>query len=635
MRKISIVTPCYNEELNVDECYEQVRALFEGELNRYDHEHIFCDNSSTDGTVAKLQAIAGRDKRVKIIVNSRNFGALANIFNGLTATSGDAVVVMLAADLQDPPAIMTDFVRLWEQGYEVVYGIRQVREESWLLRTARRIFYRMVNSFSPFFIPENVGEYQLIDRIVADHVIKMEDHFPFVRGMIAYCGFKAIGVPYTWTRRRHGVSSSTLARLVEQGLNGIVSFSNVPMRFVLAGGFAVAIISFLSALVLLVYSAVYYREFAPPGIPLLTIMLAFFSGLVLFVLGFIGEYIIAIHAQVRKRPLVIERSRMNFGAERESGGSIANMKSSRNEDRLDRNAFWQQSSERLSLLRQLQPMVGSGAVSAIELNGANMQVRLANGSRFIWDPEDVRAAPNMALLEGSYEPQELALLSELSRTCKVIFDVGANVGWYAVQLARTTEADSRVFCFEPVRATYDRLAENVILNGFDGKVRLFNFGLSDVAGPADFFLPAFSGSVAASARNLHPEENVTRLSVRLEVADDFVEREQVGRIDLIKCDVEGAELSVLRGARRIIERDRPVIFLEMLRKWASHFDYHPNDIILLLRQSGYRCWGVGKGSLREIDVVTDETSETNYLFLHTTHQREIARAADGSLFTPV
>jgi FkbM family methyltransferase len=635
MRKISIVTPCYNEELNVDECYAQVRALFEGELHRYDHEHIFCDNSSTDGTVAKLQAIARRDKRVKIIVNSRNFGALANIFNGLTATSGDAVVVMLAADLQDPPAIMTDFVRLWEQGYEVVYGIRQVREESWLLRTGRRIFYRMVNSFSPFFIPENVGEYQLIDRIVADHVVKMEDHFPFVRGMIAYCGFKAIGVPYTWTRRRHGVSSSTLARLVEQGLNGIVSFSNVPMRFVLAGGFVVAIISFLSALVLLVYSAVHYREFAPPGIPLLTIMLAFFSGLVLFVLGFIGEYIIAIHAQVRKRPLVIERSRMNFGVEAESGGSIADMRSSRNEGRLDRNAFWKQSSERLSLLRQLQPMVGSGAVSTIELNAANMQVKLANGARFIWDPEDVRAAPNMALLEGSYEPQELALLSGLASTCKVIFDIGANVGWYAVQLARTTEPDSKVFCFEPVRATYDRLAENVTLNGLDSKVRLFNFGLSDVAGPADFFLPAFSGSVAASARNLHPDEKVTRLSVRLEVADDFVEREQVGRIDLIKCDVEGAELSVLRGARRIIERDKPIIFLEMLRKWAGHFNYHPNDIILLLRQSGYRCWGVGKNALREIDVVTDETPETNYLFLHSTHQREIARAADGSLFAPV
>ena len=155
-----------------------------------------------------------------------------------------------------------------------------------------------------------------------------------------------------------------------------------------------------------------------------------------------------------------------------------------------------------------------------------------------------------------------------------------------------------------------------------------------MAGPADFFLPAFSGSVAASARNLHPEEPATKLTVQLETADDFAEREQIGHIDLIKCDVEGAELSVLRGARRIIERDKPIIFLEMLRKWASHFNYHPNDIISLLRQSGYRCWGVGKSSLREIDVVTDETPETNYLFLHSTHQAEIARAASGGLLMP-
>jgi FkbM family methyltransferase len=636
MRKISIVTPCYNEELNVDECYEQVRKLFDSQLNRYDYEHIFCDNSSTDRTVEKLQSLAQRDKRVKVIVNSRNFGAFANIFNGLTASSGDAVVVMLAADLQDPPAVMVDFVRLWEQGYEVVYGIRKQREENWLLQAGRRIFYRMVNSFSPFFIPENVGEYQLVDRVVADHVIKMDDHFPFVRGMIAYCGFKAIGVPYTWTRRRHGVSSSTLARLFEQGLNGIVSFSNVPMRFVLAGGFSVAIISFLAALVLLVYSAVHFREFAPPGIPLLTIMLAFFSGLILFVLGFIGEYIIAIHAQVRKRPLVIERARMNFEppADRhltDSDGSIAGLKSSRDQGRLDRNAFWKQSSERLSMLRQLQPMVGSGAVNSIELNANNMQIRLANGARFIWDPEDIRAAPNMALLESCYEPQELVVLSKLAAGRKIIFDVGANVGWYAVQLGRKVDADAMIFCFEPVPTTFDRLAENVKLNGLDGRVRLLNFGLSDTPGAVDFFLPDFTGSVAASARNLHPEEGVARLRVQLDTAGDFAEREHIDRIDLIKCDVEGAELSVLRGARRIIERDRPIIFLEMLRKWARQFDYHPNDIISLLRQSGYRCWGLGETSLREIDTVTEETRETNYLFLHASHHAEIARVDDGSL----
>jgi polyisoprenyl-phosphate glycosyltransferase len=646
MRKISIVTPCYNEELNVDECYAQVRALFTGPLQRYDYEHIFCDNSSADDTVNKVKAIAAHDPRVRLIVNSRNFGAFANIFNGLSSTSGDAVVVMLAADLQDPPAIMVDFVRLWEQGYEVVYGIRQLREEGWLLRTSRRIFYRLVNSFSPFFVPENVGEYQLIDRVVADQVIKMEDHFPFVRGMIAYCGFKATGVPYTWTRRRHGVSSSTLVRLVEQGLNGIISFSNVPMRLVLLAGFFVAFLSLVATAFLLIFSAVYYREFAPPGIPLLTMMVGFFSGVFLFVLGFIGEYIVAIHSQVRKRPLVIERERMNFDAIAKSSASAAigqnptgvpatdsllELRTSRAAGHLDRNLFWREASERTSILRQLQPMIAHGTIDAIEVDAHELRLKLANGARFVWDPEDMRAAPNTAFLDGTYEPQELAVLSGLASNSRVIFDVGANIGWYAIQLARTAGADTRVFCFEPVPSTHAKLVRNVGLNELESRIRIFDFGLSDKIGNHEFFLPERSGSAAASARNLHPDELVAQFSVRLDVMDDLVAREQIARVDLIKCDVEGAELHVLRGAKQVIERDRPVIFLEMLRKWARHFDYHPNDIILLLRQSGYRCWAVGDGSIREIDAVTEDTPETNYVFLHSSHQSEMARIADGSL----
>jgi FkbM family methyltransferase len=639
MRKISIVTPCYNEELNIDECYAQVRALFEGPLDQYDYEHIFCDNSSTDQTVSKVRALAGRDERVKLIVNSRNFGAFANIFNGLAATSGDAVIVMLAADLQDPPAVMVDFVRLWAQGHEVVYGIRQVREEAWLLRTSRRIFYRLVNSFSPFFVPENVGEYQLIDRVVADHVLQMDDHFPFVRGMIAYCGFRTTGVPYTWTRRRHGISSSTLTRLIEQGLNGIISFSNVPMRFVLGGGLLVATVSLLATVFLFIFSAIHYREFAPPGVPLLIMMVTFFSGAFLFVLGFIGEYIVAIHSQVRKRPLVIERERVNFApiarplpiTTAPSHLSIADMKDARDGGRLNRNTFWRQGSERAALLRELQPAVGRGIVEAIEVNANELQLRLASGARFVWDPEDVRTAPNIALLDGAYEPQELAVLSRLARNSKIIIDVGANIGWYAIQLSRIAGEATRVFCFEPVPSTRARLARNVELNGLEQRIRIFDFGLGDKAGTVEFFLPAISGSVAASARNLHPEEQTVRLSVRLEPLDDVAAREQIERVDLIKCDVEGAELQVLRGARRIIERDNPVIFLEMLRKWSRHFDYHPNDIIQLLRQSGYRCWAVGDGPVREIDAVGEDTRETNYLFLHGSHKDEMAAIVDGSV----
>lgn len=639
MRKISIVTPCYNEELNVDECYARVRDLFAGALSQYDYEHIFCDNASADDTVGRVRAIAAKDPRVKLIVNSRNFGAFANIFNGLTATSGDAVVVMLAADLQDPPAIMVDFVRLWEQGYEVVYGIRQQREESWLLRASRRIFYRLVNSFSPFFVPENVGEYQLIDRKVAAHVIQMEDHFPFVRGMIAYCGFKAVGVPYTWTRRRHGVSSSTMVRLVEQGLNGIISFSNVPMRLVLFAGTFIAALSILGTAILFIISAVHYREFAPPGIPLLIMLVTFFSGLLLFVLGFIGEYIVAIHSQVRKRPLVIERERMNFApaavpaavASIMPSATIGDLKTARAEGRLDRNAFWRQASRKAAELRQMQPLVGRGAVEGIDISGDELRLRLASGARFAWDPEDVRTAPNIAFLDGSYEPQELAVLSHLAGGAEVIFDVGANVGWYAIQLAHAARDRSRFYCFEPVPRTRATLLRNVGLNKLADRITVFDFGLSDSNGTAEFFLPEAAGSVAASARNLHPDDQVVKLSVQLQTLDDVVAREQIERVDLIKCDVEGAELSVLRGAARTIERDKPIIFLEMLRKWARQFGYHPNDIITLLATGGYRCWGVGEHALREIEAVDDTTAETNYVFLHARHAKELAAIADGSM----
>ncbi|WP_063800042.1 FkbM family methyltransferase [Bradyrhizobium retamae] len=637
MRKISVVTPCYNEELNVDGCYRQVRALFDGPLKRYDYEHIFCDNSSTDRTCDKVRAIAAWDSHVKLIVNSRNFGPFANIFNGLTASCGDAVVVMLAADLQDPPAIMVDFVRLWEQGYEVVYGIRQQREEAWLLRTSRRIFYRLVNSLSPFFIPENVGEYQLIDRVVAQHVIKMDDHFPYVRGMIAYCGFKATGVPYTWTRRRHGVSSSTFVRLVDQGLNGIISFSNVPIRLVLACGFAVAALSVLATLCLFIISALYHRELAPPGIPLLIMMVTFFFGIFLFVLGFIGEYIVAIHSQVRKRPLVIERERVNFVPAASPVApllpGLSDLKVERAEGRLDRNTFWRQASGRAALVRQLQPMLRKGGVHAVEIDADELRLQLTNGARFVWDPEDMRTAPNIALLDGEYKPQELVVLSNLTRKAAVIFDVGANVGWYAIHLASTVNKTSRIFCFEPVPSTRAKLMRNVLLNGLEDRVRIFDFGLSDQSGTTQFFLPEVSGSVAASAKNLHPEERTIQVSVLLEKLDDIVEREQIARIDLIKCDVEGGELHVLRGAARVIERDKPVIFLEMLRKCARQLDYHPHDIIRLLAESGYRCWAVGDHRLREIDAVDEETPETNYVFLHSDRRDELAAIADGSILS--
>ena len=311
-KRIGIVTPCYNEEDTIVECHAAVKDLFAGPLAGYDHEHLFCDNSSTDATLPRLREIAASDPNVRVIANSRNFGAFRNLYNGTMAVGGDAVVPFLPADLQDPPDLLPTFVRHWEAGYKVVYGIRASREEFWLMRALRRWFYKLVNRWSSFNIPENAGEFQLIDRVVVDRLRTFDDHFPYLRGMIAYCGFEAIGVPYHWKRRRRGLSKSNALSLVEDGLNGLISFSTTPMRLALFAGFAMAALSILSALVMLIINLIHYRELAPPGIPLLIVSLFFFSGVQLLFMGFLGEYILAVHAQVRHRPLVVEQERINF-----------------------------------------------------------------------------------------------------------------------------------------------------------------------------------------------------------------------------------------------------------------------------------------------------------------------------------
>jgi glycosyltransferase involved in cell wall biosynthesis len=309
---ITIITPCFNEELNVRDCHAAIQRIFGNELSQYDYEHIFCDNSSTDTTVQILREIAAADPHVKVILNARNFGPFRSMFNGLMSASGDAVVPCLAADLQDPPEVIIEFVKRWEEGYEVVYGIRANREEGWLMRTARGIYYRLVNRFANVEIPINVGEFQLIDRKVVDALHQCDDYYPYLRGLIANCGFRSANVSYTWKARKKGISKNRLYHLFDQGLNGLISFTNIPMRLCLMVGMIIALLSFAYSFFTVVANLIYYREFAAPGIPTLIAAVFFFSGVQLVFLGILGEYISAIHFQVRKRPLVIERERINF-----------------------------------------------------------------------------------------------------------------------------------------------------------------------------------------------------------------------------------------------------------------------------------------------------------------------------------
>lgn len=311
MKTISVISPCFNEEENVRACYDAVRDVFAAHLPKYRLEHIFADNASEDRTVEILREIAAADPSVKVILNARNFGPFRSLFNGLRHATGHAVVVFMPADLQDPPELIPEFVRHWENGIEIVAGARANREETLLLRSCRRIFYKIVNGLSDFEIPENVGEFQLIDRKVWEVVVSHNDHYPYIRGIIASSGFKRLIVPYTWRARRMGISKNNLPRLIDQALNGIFSFTNAPMRFCSFVGFAIAALCILYALGSIL-AFIVMPTTAPRGTTTIIVSLFFLSGVQLLFIGMLGEYVTSIHNQVRKRPLVVERELINI-----------------------------------------------------------------------------------------------------------------------------------------------------------------------------------------------------------------------------------------------------------------------------------------------------------------------------------
>ena len=309
---ISIVTPCFNEEENIHTCHRAVKDLFSKTLSDYDYEHIFCDNASTDKTVLLLEEIAAQDPKVKVIVNSNNFGFLRSMFIGVISSSGDAVVPFLPADLQDPPELIPEFVKFWEQGYKVVYGQRHKREEAFHKILARKLYYKFITGFAKTKIPLDAGEFQLIDRKVVDALKLFDDYEPYLRGMIATCGFKSIGVKYLMKRRNKGTAKGGLSLLLDLGLNGIVSTTAIPIRFGLVVGFIMSFLSIGWAFINLILYNFTDRLHMTEGMTSVLIGLFLLSGLQIFFISLVGEYVASIHAQVRKGPIVIEDRRINF-----------------------------------------------------------------------------------------------------------------------------------------------------------------------------------------------------------------------------------------------------------------------------------------------------------------------------------
>ncbi len=313
MKKVSIISPCFNEESNVEACWLAVKAVMEKELPGYDFEHIFVDNASTDRTVAVLRQLAASDDRVKVIINARNYGPFRSTFNALRSATGDAILVMLPVDLQDPAEMIPVFVRHWEAGAKIVYGQRTERAEGVIMRAVRGSYYRALNRFAEIDIPVDTAEFQLVDRVILDLVLETDDYYPYIRGLIANVGYSdvAVSVPYRWRERRRGMSKNRMFNLVDQAVNGLVSFTSAPLRLAAFAGFILSFFSFAYGCFQLAINLI-VPGLAPPGIPTLIVANFFLAGIQLLVIGLVGEYVAAIHQQIRRGGRVVERETINI-----------------------------------------------------------------------------------------------------------------------------------------------------------------------------------------------------------------------------------------------------------------------------------------------------------------------------------
>ena len=309
MKLISIVTPCFNEELNVEAVYQQVKNVF-AKLPDYRYEHIFIDNDSSDRTVEILKSIATVDPNLKIIVNARNFGHIRSPYYGIMHTKGDAVI-LIVSDLQDPISLIIDFVKKWEEGFKIVIGTKIKSKENKLMFLIRKLFYNTISRISETDQIKNFTGFGLYDRQFIEILRNLDEPYPYFRGLIAELGFCKIELSYSQPKREKGKTKNNFYTLYDIAMLGLVSYSKLPLRLASFLGFSVSLLSLFIALIYLVYKIIFWNDFSV-GIAPLVIGIFFFGGVQLFFLGIIGEYIGVIFTQVKKRPLVIEKERINF-----------------------------------------------------------------------------------------------------------------------------------------------------------------------------------------------------------------------------------------------------------------------------------------------------------------------------------
>ncbi len=310
-KHISVITPCYNEEGNVEKLIKVVASVFEG-LPQYSYEHVFIDNSSTDATVKILKGLAAKDKHVKLIINARNFGHIRSPFYGMLQCKGDAVI-SIVADFQDPPEMIAEFLQKWEEGYKIVIGVKKKSKENPLMFAIRKAFYSFLSRISTSNEQpvKNFTGFGLYDQKFIEVLRTLDDPYPYFRGLITELGFDRYEIEYTQPQRAAGKTKNNFFTLYDIAMLGFMNHSKLPLRLSVFVGFFSALVSLGVALFYFIYKLVYWDRFQVGSAPLV-IGVFFFSSVQLFFIGIIGEYIGAIHTQVRKRPLVIEKERVNF-----------------------------------------------------------------------------------------------------------------------------------------------------------------------------------------------------------------------------------------------------------------------------------------------------------------------------------
>ena len=309
LKFISIVTACYNEEESVEDLHKQVKEIFNN-FAGYNYEHIFIDNASKDNTVKILKEIAKKDKNTKIIVNVRNFGHIRSPYYALLQSRGDAAI-LIASDLQDPPYLIRDFIKKWVEGFKIVVGVKSKSEENPIIFAIRKMYYKLIKAFSETEQIRNFTGFGLYDREFIDVLKEINDPYPYFRGLIAEIGLKRAEIEFVQPKRKKGKSHNNFYTLYDMAMLGFVNHSKAPLRMAVFIGFITGIFSFLIAIFYFVYKLIFWQSFQV-GIAPIVIGFFFFSSIQLCFIGIIGEYIGAVYTQVKKKPLVIEKERVNF-----------------------------------------------------------------------------------------------------------------------------------------------------------------------------------------------------------------------------------------------------------------------------------------------------------------------------------